>query len=524
MTFLHSSSRRPTPLRDIDYDHEIRLEDHTQPISPANKTHSRSQSDNSPVSRPSSLAVSDSSSRRHSDAPLRPKRSLRGEVTRWKYSKYQKTPDADTDADAGAGKNTDGVFDDGAAGPVDGNTQAEGEEPPQAEDPEARGRTRDSKISKKSKPKSPESAIDILYENQRGVILCGLALFSSNALGGLDPSPWTNIANKTSATNITNAQVPDPSWEWAWKDWSINHTDDVDEDGWQYAFAYGKHWRWHSASSCNSFVRRRAWIRKRVKRSSGYLVQEGHMLNEDYFTIHPVQDTRSRSRLSTPTAAGKRARYSVLALAKRELEENVEREDIRDITSLMRVLRFARIDREKTEAVENFIEHGEDELYYLRERMHEIMGHFIFQASRRLLLSHLIKIFDEASAQERQVLEKEGRDPSKKRRLENLEEAVKAADGEVKRLEFWSDVKDMASKGEIKGAVDKNQGWNQEWAGLDNSGPHDVLVGINDCIEDDPGRGENRKGIQRDNNIHNKSGTGNGTGPRKGKGVLKEQN
>lgn len=36
-----------------------------------------------------------------------------------------------------------------------------------------------------------ESAIDILYQNERGGFLCGIALFSGQALGGLDPPAWS---------------------------------------------------------------------------------------------------------------------------------------------------------------------------------------------------------------------------------------------------------------------------------------------------------------------------------------------
>ena len=50
----------------------------------------------------------------------------------------------------------------------------------------------------KPKPKNPpaerESAIDILYENERGGFLCGVALFSGAALGGLDPTPWSEFS------------------------------------------------------------------------------------------------------------------------------------------------------------------------------------------------------------------------------------------------------------------------------------------------------------------------------------------
>jgi len=45
------------------------------------------------------------------------------------------------------------------------------------------------------KPKKPEvqreTAIDILYENERGGWLCGRPMFSAAALGGLDPTPWS---------------------------------------------------------------------------------------------------------------------------------------------------------------------------------------------------------------------------------------------------------------------------------------------------------------------------------------------
>jgi hypothetical protein len=464
MSILHSSTRRPSPLRDVDYDHEINLID---------RTRSRSAS---PPRSPGVL--SDSSSRRHSDTPLRKHHSLRKEITKRKFSKYQD-------------RHLDGLDD----------RQAE-DSRVNEETAEERGRPRGSS-GKDKQHKNRDSAIDILYENQRGGFLCGISLFSGRALGNLDPSPWTNEAQKTSATNITNAQVPDPSWQWAWKEWSVNHQEEVDEDGWEYSFAFSKKFSWHGPSWWNSFVRRRAWIRKRVKRHTGYRVQEGHMLNSDYFTIHSAKD-RSRSRTSTLDDSAKN-RYSRL-LARREMEENAVMEDICDIGSLMRALKFSRIDREKMEAVGNFIEHGGDELYYLRERMHDIMGTFIFQASRRLLLSHLLKIFNEA-VDERKSNAESGKepDPAQKRRLENLEAALQHADEEVKRLEFWSDVKDMAEKGETKGAVDESQGWDKTWTGLDSSAPKDVisdrnLPGTHDC----------------------KKGEGNGTAildSEKGKGV-----
>lgn len=49
--------------------------------------------------------------------------------------------------------------------------------------------------TQRARPKRPqelrETAIDIMYENERGCFMCGAALFSSKALGGLDPSAWS---------------------------------------------------------------------------------------------------------------------------------------------------------------------------------------------------------------------------------------------------------------------------------------------------------------------------------------------
>lgn len=469
---LHSTKRRPAPLEDADYDHEINLVDATRSTS-ARRSLKQSLSRPISTSPGPSPGLSDSDSRRHSNVPLRkrdtPER-IHEELVKRKYKKFQERR---------VGERS-GVAEEGE-GPTPGRDGAEGQE-------EERGRTKDS--TKAKKPQEPESAIDILYENQRGGFLCGLALFSSRALGGLDPSPWTNIASKTSATNITNAQVPDPSWEWLWKEWTVNHTEEVDDEGWEYSFAFPKAFSWHGPSWWNSFVRRRAWIRKRVKKRSGYAINEAHMLNRDYFTIHSNQ-LQSESRASSEVTDKRR---SVL-LAQRDAEEEINLEDISDIGALMKALRLARIDREKTEAVENFIKNGGDDLYYLKEQMHEIMRMFIFQASRRSLLTHLLKIFNEASEEKENLEDETDIRASKLKRLENLEAALKAADEEVKKLEFWSDVKDIAEKGITKGAVDEKQGWGDHWQGLDDSGPKDVisdkkLPGKDDC-NDDEGKGSN---------------------------------
>ncbi|KAK4164799.1 hypothetical protein QBC43DRAFT_316817 [Cladorrhinum sp. PSN259] len=321
----------------------------------------------------------------------------------------------------------------------------------------------------KHKPKTPESAIDILYENQRGGFLCGIPLFSSKALGGLDPPAWTNYAHKVSPTNIHNAQVPDPSWEWAWPEWRINQDDGTDDDGWEYSFAFSKKLSWHKASWWNSFVRRRAWIRKRVKKDSGYMSAGSQMLNPEYFTVRASSEL-SRERSPSRITANLSPRGSRLSMSTVNMGDDVEKPDIEHVDDLLQVLRASRIDREKIEAVENYLEHAQEDLEGLEKVMHEIMSLFVFQASRRALLTRLTEVSDRAAAQKTKDKEKTISEEVR-RKADNLAAAVKHADEEVRRLEYWSDVKGMAEEGESVGAVDKKKGWDPSWQGLDNSGP-----------------------------------------------------
>lgn len=289
-----------------------------------------------------------------------------------------------------------------------------------------------------------------------------MALFSSKALGNLDPPAWTNYAHKASPTDIHTAQVPDPSWEWAWPEWKINLEDGVDEDGWEYSFMFSRKFSWHKARWWNSFVRRRAWIRKRVKKVAGYAQQDPNMLNLEYFTIRPSSEMeRSPSR-----AASNRGSRLSMSTVGDKLPLVIESAD-----GLLEVLRRARIDREKIEALDIYLETAEDELTGLQDVMHEIMSLFVFQASRRALLTRLTDVYDQTVAK-RDKMKQGDNDEGVAKRVENLSSAVKHANEEVRRLEYWSDVKGIAAEGESKGAVDQSQGWDGScWQGLDKSGP-----------------------------------------------------
>lgn len=51
------------------------------------------------------------------------------------------------------------------------------------------------RVKRRSK-EARETVIDILYENERGGFLCGTALFSGAALGGLDAAPWSKYSTR----------------------------------------------------------------------------------------------------------------------------------------------------------------------------------------------------------------------------------------------------------------------------------------------------------------------------------------
>lgn len=325
--------------------------------------------------------------------------------------------------------------------------------------------TRDS-LGKLSTFEGP-SVIDVLYENERGGFLCGVPLFSSKALGNLDPAPWTNTYHKASPTNIHTAQVPDPSWEWAWTEWVVHKPDGVDEGGWEYSFMFARKFSWHGPRWWNSFVRRRAWIRKRVKTGTNAGSSRKSLslpANPDYFSILPASETRSRAGSGT-SRAGSGMSFGSQLTTESDAAFDVSKQHIGDLETLLYVLRRARIDREKTDAVDIYLEQGTD-LANLRPGMHDIMMRFIFQASRKMLLANLTRALDETI----EALEK-GASAELEERKTHLEDAVKCADEEVRRLAYWSDIKAMVEAGETGDAVRKSSGWGREWEGVDQSGP-----------------------------------------------------
>lgn len=99
------------------------------------------------------------------------------------------------------------------------------------------------------------------------------------------------------------------------------------------------------------------------------------------------------------------------------------------------------------------------------------MGWMVFQASRRQLLAHLADYCDQYRVGEPPAIPAlrtpspsppgvpAGKHPdqdtpeARHRKIDNLARAVHAADQEVKKMEFWSDVKGVARKGESATAL-----------------------------------------------------------------------
>lgn len=325
--------------------------------------------------------------------------------------------------------------------------------------------------------KDETSHIDVLYENQRGWFVFGLPLFSSKALWNfrIDHSPWVDERNKPSPVNITNAQVPDPSWVWDWKSWYVDMSYDVDEEGWQYSFWF-RGAAWHGNHPWfHSFVRRRRWLRRRVKSVLPPKTKDNkERLFGETFSIGTTL-MRTGTTMTGPD--------SVSDSAERSLDE-----EVRDVPTLMRRLKKAAIDREKIVFINRFIDQGGEELYYLAEQVSPfsspcyiaisnltqipaIMSMLVFQNSRRQLLSTLTSTIDAAQShrdQHKESGELEGE--VEKRRIDNLLKAVEAADAQCKKLEYWSDIKRLAEDGEAGTAAD-SQRWGEHWQGIDNSGP-----------------------------------------------------
>ena len=347
--------------------------------------------------------------------------TLRSQLARRKYAKWQdgrRTLSSD-----GADENDE---DDGTGGTA------------QPEVPKETGRLkrlgdkvpfRSQKPTSTPSKKQRDTAIDILYENQRGAFFCGIPLYSSASLLHVDPAGWQNAMFQDSPVNITNAQVPDPSWSWGWKTWYVDMSHDVDDEGWEYSLAFGTNFSWHGSHPWfHSFVRRRRWLRRRVRTKAIKSEAQGgpqasHMLNQDYFTIHMGRDESPDSRAEQVT----KAPSTFLATLGDDTDTDFDG-DMHNTAQLLTALKHSMIDRQKIALVANFLEHGGEELHYLANSMPEIMSLLVYDTSR----NHLCSKFEDAMNRLSKEIEEGTGDESASRvqQRDDIEQAIRTIRGD----------------------------------------------------------------------------------------------
>ncbi|KAL8852254.1 MAG: hypothetical protein Q9221_002856 [Calogaya cf. arnoldii] len=296
----------------------------------------------------------------------------------------------------------------------------------------------------KQKIENPDSAIDILYENQRGWFLFGMPLYSANSLLNFDPAGWQTSTFHDSPVNITNAQVPDPSWEWAWKTWYVDMSHDVDEEGWEYSFSFQSRFAWHGSHPWfHSFARRRRWLRKRIKVRSSRItdgkggLKDSHRLNADYFTIHGAKRDRSPNSSAERTSAH---RSSYLGHDGQESDSDEDLHDVPNVPALLVLLKKAAVDREKIIAVRKFLAQGGEELHYLPDNVDEIMDLLIYQTSRQQLYSYISEALDKAREEHAPDNEESAEQDAMERNIDNLSRAANASRAYLDGLEYWKDL------------------------------------------------------------------------------------
>ena len=425
---LFGVERSNTASTDI-YDHAINLVDSTKP----KDSFETATDDASRSTSVSDLGVGQPVTRQFTTG------HLRKELARRKYAKWQEEKEPDPSIQEVTIE--------------DNGLEAKPIEHPSSNTART-GRKRD-KIPFRSKKKAQqrsqdhETFIDVLYENQRGWWACGIPLYSSNSLLQFDAAAWQTSTFQDSPVNITNAQVPDPSWRWAWKSWYVDMSYDVDEEGWQYSFSFNSQFAWHGNHPWyHSYVRRRRWLRKRVKKGSIMMsnqtgkMKDAHRLNPDYFTIHPSGHDRSRGSSADRATTNGSSLTGALAGAS-EADDDIQ--EIEDIAALLAALKKARMDREKITSVKIFLDQGGEELHYLADTMPTILDDLVHQSSRRQLQLVLLQGLDAATKARKESEGDKDEDGSSKRRVENILKAVHAANVHENDVEYWSDLRSQST-------------------------------------------------------------------------------
>jgi len=399
------------------------------------------------------------------------KARVKQELARRKYAKYA-GPD---EADATPVGTIDEVDDEGRENQETRSGHLK-RTPTVTQNPVRRGKQKVKGLLSRRKGKGAlegDYVVEILYENQRGSWLFGVPYYSSASLLNFDHTAWTDPTGRPSPVDVTNAQLPDPSWQWTWPRWYVDMSLDVDEQGWQYSFMFHNRFTWHGVHPWfHSFVRRRRWIRKRVRTAAmtkavlenvapGSRTTKAtttSRLGAEYFSVGNGNAGIASGSASASTS-------QVLGAA----HESHDAGEVLSVQDLLQRLKKTTLDREKIALVLRYVDGAGEDLHHLADETAHIMSMLMFQHSRRTLLARLVQKLDErltgtgseagtapkdkAKMVEPPTAEHDDVDVEK-RKTEYLKNVVVVLDGEIRKMEYWSDLVEIAKEGKGLGTAE----------------------------------------------------------------------
>jgi hypothetical protein len=123
------------------------------------------------------------------------------------------------------------------------------------------------RITIANKERTPDIAMDIIWENERGTLLFNRPTFTKKALLPTDPPAFSDL-KQNYVVDIRFFQCP-PNWLWV-SDWILDMNGLVDEQGWSYNDTFtgpSDSWTNSTVGRRVSIVRRRKWTRMRRLKS-----------------------------------------------------------------------------------------------------------------------------------------------------------------------------------------------------------------------------------------------------------------
>lgn len=288
----------------------------------------------------------------------RPVSRIKQELAKRKYAKYAGPKDTLEDPDEGNERTSTAK-------------QGVGEEQPTNQNPLRRGQQKVIGILnprvKQQVDEEGDTVLDVLYENQRGSWFFGKPLFSSNSLLNFDSASWTDSLHHPSPVDITNAQLPDPSWHWCWNRWYVDMSADVDEQGWQYSFMFQNRFLWHGTHPWfHSFVRRRKWVRKRARGGILSVDDDIDNMKKSHTGAHTRRLGADYFSIRAPPAASF-AETAQSGPIRKQNETDVE--EYHNVQALLRKLKKLALDREKVSAILEYVEHSGESLHDLADEV-----------------------------------------------------------------------------------------------------------------------------------------------------------